>query len=461
MSIQVSSSNSDVMQRTLNRDGYLLRLLELKGSPETDLELLRSLRTQSRLLVQEQAFPTTRDEEWRFTDLSSLLQVNFEALTSQPEVSSEQIAPFTLPEAANSRLVFVNGVYQPQLSSVQGLPQDIYVGSLSELLEGKPEGAITPKGELPRIALQSRLPDYLSKQPGAAELFTALNTANLTDAAILWASKNSVIETPIHLLFISTAATPVFSQPRCLVVAEPSSALTFVEEYVGLDEDVYFTNAVTEVWVEANAQVNHSRIQRESGKAFHIGKTAVSQARDSRYTCNTISLGGKVSRHNPEIFQTGEQTETHLNGLTIALNDQLSDTHSAIAYSKPHGSSRQLHKCIIGDRAHGVFNGKVFVPQAAQLTDAGQLNRNLLLSPKARIDTKPQLEIVADNVKCTHGATVGQLDADEVFYLQSRGIDAASARSLLVYAFAFEVIEQVAIASLQQTLTHFLKTQIP
>ncbi|NJO48716.1 MAG: Fe-S cluster assembly protein SufD [Leptolyngbyaceae cyanobacterium RM2_2_4] len=461
MSIQVSSSNSDVMQRTLNRDGYLLRLLEQKGSPETDLELLRSLRTQSRLLVQEQAFPTTRDEEWRFTDLSSLLQVNFEALTSQPEVSSEQIAPFTLPEAANSRLVFVNGVYQSQLSSVQGLPQDIYVGSLSELLEGKPEGAITPKGELPRIALQSRLPDYLSKQPGAAELFTALNTANLTDAAILWASKNSVIETPIHLLFISTAATPVFSQPRCLVVAEPSSALTFVEEYVGLDEDVYFTNAVTEVWVEANAQVNHSRIQRESGKAFHIGKTAVSQARDSRYTCNTISLGGKVSRHNPEIFQTGEQTETHLNGLTIALNDQLSDTHSAIAYSKPHGSSRQLHKCIIGDRAHGVFNGKVFVPQAAQLTDAGQLNRNLLLSPKARIDTKPQLEIVADNVKCTHGATVGQLDADEVFYLQSRGIDAASARSLLVYAFAFEVIEQVAIASLQQTLTHFLKTQIP
>lgn len=462
MSIQVSSSNSEVMQRTLNRDGYLLRLLEQTASPETDLELLRSLRTQSKLLIQEQAFPTTRDEEWRFTDLSSLLQVNFEAIASQPSVSSEQIAPFTLPEAADSRLVFVNGVYQSHLSSVKGLPKDLYVGSLSELLEGKQEGAIAPEGELLRIAFQSRLSNYLGKQPGAAELFTALNTANLTDAAIVWAPKNLVVETPIHLLFISTTATsPVFSQPRCLFVAESNSSLTVVEEYVGLDDGVYFTNSVTEVWVEANAQVNHSRIQRESKAAFHIGKTAVSQARDSRYTCNAISLGGKVSRHNPEIFQTGEQTETHLNGLTIALQDQLSDTHSAIAYSKPHGSSRQLHKCIIGDKAHGVFNGKVFVPQAAQLTDAGQLNRNLLLSPKARVDTKPQLEIVADNVKCTHGATVGQLDADEVFYLQSRGIDAASARSLLVYAFAFEVIEQVAIASLQQTLTHFLKTQIP
>ncbi|MBD2067927.1 Fe-S cluster assembly protein SufD [Leptolyngbya sp. FACHB-671] len=454
MSIQVSSSNNEVMQRSpLNRDGYLLRLLDQTGSPETDLELLRSLRSQSKLLIQEQAFPTTRDEEWRFTDLSSLLQVNFEARTSQSSVSSEQIAPFTLPEAAESRLVFVNGVYQPHLSSVKGLPKDLYVGSLSELLAGKQEEA---------IALQSRLSHYLGKQPGAAELFTALNTANLTDAAIIWAPKNLVVETPIHLLFLSTAAaSPVFSQPRCLVVAEPNSAVTLVEEYVGLDEGVYFTNSVTEVWVEANAQVNHSRIQRESKAAFHIGKTAVSQARDSRYTCTAISLGGKVSRHNPEIFQTGEQTETHLNGLTIALQDQLSDTHSAIAYSKPHGSSRQLHKCIVGDKAHGVFNGKVFVPQSAQLTDAGQLNRNLLLSPRARIDTKPQLEIVADNVKCTHGATVGQLDADEVFYLQSRGIDAASARNLLVYAFAFEVVEQVAIASLQDTLTHFLKTQIP
>ncbi|MBD2001579.1 Fe-S cluster assembly protein SufD [Leptolyngbya sp. FACHB-541] len=454
MSIQVSSSNNEVMQRSpLNRDGYLLRLLEQTSSPETDLELLRSLRSQSKLLIQEQAFPTTRDEEWRFTDLSSLLQVNFEARTSQSSVSSEQIAPFTLPEAAESRLVFVNGVYQPHLSLVKGLPKDLYVGSLSELLAGKQEEA---------IALQSRLSHYVGKQPGAAELFTALNTANLTDAAIIWAPKNLVVETPIHLLFLSTAAaSPAFSQPRCLVVAEPNSAVTLVEEYVGLDEGVYFTNSVTEVWVEANAQVNHSRIQRESKAAFHIGKTAVSQARDSRYTCTAISLGGKVSRHNPEIFQTGEQTETYLNGLTIALQDQLSDTHSAIVYSKPYGSSRQLHKCIVGDKAHGVFNGKVFVPQAAQLTDAGQLNRNLLLSPKARVDTKPQLEIVADNVKCTHGATVGQLDADEVFYLQSRGIDAASARSLLVYAFAFEVVEQVAIASLQDTLTHFLKTQIP
>ncbi len=218
------------------------------------------------------------------------------------------------------------------------------------------------------------------------------------------------------------------------------------------EDGVYLTNAVTEIWVGDNAQVSHTRVEWEGAEAFHIGKTAIAQARDSRYTCHAITLGAKLSRHNLEILQTGEQTQTTLNGLTIISGKQLSDTHSAIALNYPHGTSDQLHKCIIGDRAHAVFNGKVFVPKPAQLTNASQLNRNLLLSSKARVDTKPQLEITADNVKCAHGATVSQLEDDEIFYLQSRGIDENDARKLLINAFAAEVINQIPVPSLREIL---------
>jgi Fe-S cluster assembly protein SufD len=209
---------------------------------------------------------------------------------------------------------------------------------------------------------------------------------------------------------------------------------------------------VTEIWVNENAQVSHNRIAREGAAAFHVGKTAVTQARYSRYSCNAVTVGGKISRHNLEILQTGEQTETTLNGLTVIANNQLADTHSALSLNHPHGVSKQLHKCIIGDRAHGVFNGKIFVPKLAQLTNASQLNRNLLLSSKSRIDTKPQLEITADNVKCAHGATVSQLEDDQIFYLQSRGIDENNARKLLVNGFAMEVINFIPVASLRESL---------
>jgi Fe-S cluster assembly protein SufD len=239
--------------------------------------------------------------------------------------------------------------------------------------------------------------------------------------------------------------------------------VTLIEEYTHRrdveEAAVYFTNAVTEIWVEENAQVNHTIIERESGAAFHIGKSAIAQARDSRYTCNAITLGAKLSRHNLEVFQTGEQTETTLNGLTMVALQQLADTHSAIALNHPYGTSNQLHKCIVADRAHAVFNGKVFVPKAAQLTNAGQLNRNLLLSPKARVDTKPQLEITADNVKCAHGATVSQLDAEEVFYLQSRGLDEDDARKLLINAFAAEIINQLPLVSLRERLSTAVSNQ--
>lgn len=442
MTIQVSMV-PDVaetkVQVKVDRQAYLQSLLHQRSvfphldgaSSQVWLQVIRDRATEQ---VKEQSIPSTREEEWRFTDLTDLLQTEF--VSAPPNsVKLADLAAWTLPEANHSRLVFVDGVFAPTLSAIAGLPAGAIVSNLPPTLD-------------------QPLQNYLAKLPGADAVFTALNTACFTDAAIVVLPRNTAIEAPIHLLFVSTTGEKApASHPRCLVVAESDSRLTLVEEFFTLGEGSHFTNAVTEVWLAENAQVNHVRVQRNSLAAFHIGKTAVSQARNSRYTCTAVSLGATLSRHNLEVFQAGEQTETTLNGLTMIGATQVADTHSTIAFARPYGTSNQTHKCIVSDRAHAIFNGKIFVPKAAQLTNAAQVSRNLLLSPKARVDTKPQLEITADNVKCAHGATVSQLEDDEVFYLQSRGINQDSARKLLVYAFAAEVIGQITIPSLRENLS--------
>jgi len=441
MSIGVPTFNSveSGVKPVLHQPLYLSQLLNQRQTLNFQGTWLAELRDRAAEQVQQLRMPTQRDEEWRFTDLSSLQQVTFQAPSERVKVAASQLQ--VLPEAAHSRLVFVNGEYAPELSSLEDLPAGVFAGPLAQLPS----------------EYQGSIPAYFGQHASSGEVFTALNTASFIDVAVIWVPQNRVVE-PIHLLFVSTGNGAVATQPRCLVVAERSSALTLVEEFTKLDSSTeeiihpYWTNNVTEIWLQENAQVNHSRIQREHLEAFHVGKTAIAQARDSRYTCNAISLGAKLSRHNLEVTQLGEQTETMLNGLTLVSGTQVADTHSAIVYTQPHGTSAQLHKCIVDDRAHAVFNGKVFVPKEAQLTDAKQLNRNLLLSAKARVDTKPQLEIVADNVKCAHGATVGQLDPEEIFYLQSRGLDRSNALSLLIQAFATEVIERIPVPSLRDAL---------
>lgn len=447
MSIQVSavSASSPTNSRSLALDRFLVDRPDFDSEVEANTrDRLQTIRDRSADLLSTQTLPTTREEEWRFTDVSAMRNLEFRP-DQNAEADFDLIQPLLLPESDHF-MVFTNGKWD--ISSGGDLPPGLFVGDL--------KAALSQTDIFPNPPLE-RLYDYLSHQQGATERFTVLNTAGFNDVAVIWIAKNTVIEQPIHLLFVTVAGdTPVLTQPRCLVVAEPNSQVTIVEEHLSQSAGTYFTNSVTEIWLAENAAVNHTRIQQDHSSAFHIGKTAVSQARDSRYTCNAISLGAKLSRHNLEIYQTGEQTQTTLNDLTLIGGDQTSDTHSTIALTQPYSISRQLHKCIVDDRAHAIFNGKVTVSQAAQLTDAGQLNRNLLLSAKARVDTKPQLEIVADNVKCTHGATVGQLDTNEIFYLQSRGIDAASARHLLVYAFAQEIIQQVPIESLRQRFSEGL-----
>jgi len=444
MTVEVSTS-TDTTEPTLkarvDRSAYLAGLLKLRPELPEELAELQGVRDRALAIAQELAIPTTRDEEWRFTDLSSLVHIGF-ALPDRASISFAQIESFILPEAVNSRLVFVDGTYAPDLSATDDLPEGVLVTNLSVAVQFLPS-----------------LHNYLAKQQGAEEVFTALNTASLIDGAIVHVPKNQHVETPIQILFVSTAGVATIAHPRCLVIAESGSSLTLVEEFVSIADGGYFTNAVTEIAIAENAQVNHTRVQRESETAFHIGKTAVSQARDSRYSCSAISLGAKIARHNLEVYQTGEQTQTTLNGLTMINGEQVGDTHSKIAFTKPYGTSDQVQKCIVGDRAHAIFNGKVSVPQAAQLTNAAQLSRNLLLSPRARIDTKPQLEITADNVKCAHGATVSQLEDDEVFYLQSRGLNPEEARKLLTYAFAIEIINHIPVASLKASLTTIIRTQ--
>ncbi len=413
--------------------------------PDAKVDLwLPQVREKAAAWVQELAIPTKQDEDWRFTDLSPLLQVEFQAPTPV-KLDQDAMASLVLPEAEQSRVVFVNGVYAPSLSSLEKL-DGVFVGNLGKIPE----------------KLHDRVSHYLARQQGSQDVFTALNTAALRDVAVVWVAKNKIIETPIHLLLISTAGdVPVITQPRVLVVAEPGSAATLIEHYGTVAfgcSDVektqpYLTNTVTEIWIEENAELKHTRVQRDAGTAFHIGRSAVSQDRNSRYTCNAISLGAKLSRHTFDIYQTGEGTDTTLNGLTFMSGTQLADTHSALFLNHPHGVYNQVHKCILDDQAQGVFNGRVVVPQTAQLTNANQLSRNLLLSSKARINTKPQLEIVADDVKCSHGATVSQLEEDEIFYLRSRGLDEETSRHLLIDAFATDILNKLPLDSLQQMLS--------
>ncbi|MEL6786447.1 MAG: Fe-S cluster assembly protein SufD [Cyanobacteria bacterium J06607_15] len=436
MAVQIPFATiSQVHGESVIEDIFLTGLLQQCQVDLNAPQWLVDVRQQSKNWLSRLSVPTRKDEDWRFIDLSSLTAGKF--ITLQNSVAVEE-AP--LSETKNSRLVFINGIYNADLSDVSALPKEIYVGNLANL----PDDYDAAK--------------YFAQQPGA-DAFTALNTAGGNDVAVVWVSRNAVVETPIHLLFIADGEESAsFAQPRTLAVAETGSSISLVEEYTGTGE--YFTNAVTEVFVGNNARVNHTRLQQESEASYHIGKTAVSQQRDSHYTLNEINLGAQLCRHNPEMWQQGEQTETDLNGLTVATAEQTSDTHSIIALTKPYGSTNQLHKCIVSDRAHTVFNGKVFVPKEAQQTDATQLNRNLMLSPKARVDTKPELQITADNVKCAHGATVSQLEADEIFYLRSRGLSENDANQLLIDAFAAEIIDRLPLESLRTRITQTIEQKV-
>ena len=423
------------MSELANNTDYLECLLKSWSiKPTESLSWLNQLRAQAIDRVSTQKLPTRRDEEWRFTDISPLARLPYQP--SQPEcnLQAHDIEHLTLKEAKN-RLVFVDGHYSSNLSTT--------IDSTALVIGNLPEFVATHAS-----ILESHLGHHVQFDNN---VFAALNTAFLRDCALIIVPKNIAIAEPIHLLFIATQSE-VTSYPRCLVIGEAGSKVTLIEDYVAIQQATYITNSVTEISLAANAHAKHIRIQRESAQAFHLANCAVSLAHASNYQSASISLGSQISRYNLNVRLNDEAAECVIDGLTLISGRQLADTHTCIDHAKPSGTSRQQHKCIVDEAAHAVFNGKIIVRPHAQQTNSSQSSRNLLLSKTAQIDTKPQLEIFADDVKCAHGVTVGQLDLEEIFYLESRGLSAKAARNLLTYAFGAEIISRIPVNSLRQQL---------
>ena len=383
--------------------------------------------------------PTTHDEEWRFTDLAPLNHLHYGLPVA--DTAPVDVAAYIVPEAA-MRLTFVDGVYAPSLSS-GSVRAGVTVSPLAEALK----------------ANAAWLEPHLASHAGFnKQVFTALNTAWLRDGAVVHLAQNTVLSEPLHLLFVATQMNAA-TCPRCLIVVESGAECTVIEDYVATTQDAYFTNAVTEIAVASNAKVSHVRLQRESAQAVHIASCAVSLAKDASYVSQSIAFGARLSRFNLDVIHHGEGAQAAIDGLALIHGKQCADTHTTMDHAHPNGRCTQLHKTIVGDEAHAVFNGKVLVRKDAQLTNSAQQSRNLLLSGKARVDTKPQLEIFADDVKCAHGATVGQLDAEQLFYLKSRGLPDTQARNLLTFAFGAEIVHRIPVPSLVAQLERAVMAQ--
>ena len=405
------------------------------------------LREAARARFAKVGFPTRRDEEWKYTSTMPIVETPFRLADSASAVSAAQIAPYGLGDIDHVQLVFVNGRFVPHLSTLRDLPKGVEVASLSDFAAADAEGV---KANLAQFA-------KIDDNP-----FVALNTSVLGDGGYIAIPKNAVVEIPIHLLFVSTSeetGAPTVSHPRNLIVCGENSQATIVETYVGIGEDVYFTNAVTEFVVAESAVVDHYKVQRESLAAFHVATTQIQLSRASNFRSHSISLGGSLVRNDINAVLAAEGIECTLNGLYMARGRQTVDNHTSIDHAMPHCDSHELYKGIIDDNGRGVFNGKIFVREDAQKTDAKQTNQALLLSPEAQVNTKPQLEIYADDVKCTHGATIGQLSDEALFYLRARGIDKDIARNLLTYAFASDVVSRIRIEPIRAQLDQFLLSE--
>lgn len=406
---------------------------------------LQERRDAARQLLAERGFPTTRDEDWKYTDPTPLANIILATPeTNEPTVSSEQIEPFLFDEATCCRLVFLDGQYSAEFSCTSDVPNGVVLRSLKEVLASQPELA---ENHIGRAANDE------------AHGFIALNSALFEDGAFIKIENEAICDKPIQLAFVSTGKV-LASQPRVLIIAGSSSETTLVESYVSLTSSAYLTNVVTEVFAAANANIDHYKLQIEGAKALHVATMQVLAARDAKFSSHAFAFGGCIARSEANAVMQGEGCEVILNGLYVGRGEQLIANYTVMDHAMPHCESHELYTGILDDNSRGVFNGKIFVREDAQKTDAKQTNRALLLSRNAEIDTKPQLEIFADDVKCTHGATVGQLDEDALFYLRSRGIPERQARDILIGAFAGEIMEKVRVEALCTQLEHELAARL-
>ncbi len=390
--------------------------------------------------------PTTRLEEWRFTSLAPLLSQSFAPGNVAAGISADELLRQAGP-AGGTRLVFVNGTLRPQLSAVSRLPEGAVVGSLARVLAEHP-ALVEP--HLGRLA------------PLAGHALAALNSAHLDDGAFVHLPAGAAVAEPLELVFVTAAGTEATAaQPRVLVVAGPGSECTVVERYLATGSGAALTNAVAELVVGDGAHVDHYQVQDQPPSAFHFALVAAEEGRDARFSTHSTALGAAISRSDVRVRLAGEGAEASLLGLYMTDGRRLVDNHSVVEHAVPHGTSREVFKGVLDGESRAVFGGRVRVLEGAVKTDAHQMNSNLLLSRDATVDSMPQLEIYTDDVKCGHGGTVGQLDADALFYLRSRGLPFGHARSLLIYAFARDMVERVRPEFLRERLGRVIAARLP
>ena len=408
---------------------------------------LRPLREDAIARFEHRGFPTTRDEGWRHTNVAPIAKVPFKRAVHEFDgLTASELGSFTFGEDDSCRLVFINGQYSEELSSACALPAGTRARNLAAALETERE-LIEP--HLARLASFQDNP------------FVALNTAFLADGAFVYIPRRTVVEQVLHLVFLSSSRGEAsVSYPRNLIVVGDDSQANIVESYGGLDHGTYFTDTVTEVALGSNASLDHYKLQRESENSFHVGTLQVLQEQSSRLYSHSISLGGALVRNDLNAVMNGEGCDCTLNGLYVTRGRQLVDNHTCIDHARPHCDSRELYKGILDDQSRGVFSGKIVVRKDAQKTNARQTNKNLLLSEEALSNTAPELKIFADDVKCTHGATIGHIDEEELFYTRSRGIGAEAARTLLTYAFASDILGSVKFKPIQCQIDLILLTRL-
>jgi len=410
---------------------------------------LRGLRERGFARFCEVGFPTTKNEDWRFTNVNAIAQTPFHLArdSRRSEATySDTLDACRIPGAA-CQLVFLNGRFASELSDLGNLPPGVRAGSLAQTIA---QGG---------ASLEPHIGRYVNIERDA---FCALNTAFIEDGAYVYLPRGTVLEAPICFLFISLPGNdPEMTNPRNLIVAENATEGSIVEDYVSLGSGVSFSNVVTELVAGEDAVISHYMIEREDRHAFNISTLRTQQARSSNVTSHSVLLGGGLVRNNVHPVLAGEGGECLINGLFIGNGHQHMDNYMLVEHASPHCGSRQFYNGILDGHSHGVFHGRIIVHKDAQKTDAKQTNRNLLLSDDAQIDTKPQLEIYADDVKCTHGATIGQVEENALFYMRSRGIEETDARSLLLLAFANECLDRMKSAPVRDYLRDLVQGWLP
>ncbi len=424
-----------------DKDQYLANFAEFERQSSGPVpDWLQQLRKASILQVAEYGFPTTAEEDWKYTNLAPLSRTPFQL--PSPANLPDLLASHWLLGLPGARLVFVNGFFDEGLSRRDGLPESVEIKSLSQALIDHPD------------LLGRHIGRY--SDPGE-HAFTALNSAFLREGAFLSVPAGTLVETPIYLIYVSTSVDPPFAvHPRNLLLIGANSEVKLVEGYLGESSAAYFCNPLTELVAGEGSVVDHCTVQAEGAKGYHIGTFRTWQERNTALRLASFDIGGALVRHNLTVTLDGEGGNALLHGLYLGAEEQHIDNHTRIEHVKPHCDSRELYKGILTDSSRAVFHGRIVVSKGAQKTDSKQTNNNLLLSNEALVNTKPQLEIYADDVKCTHGATIGRLEEEALFYLRSRGIGQQEAANILIYAFASEVIGQLRIGDLRNHLDRFL-----